>query len=207
MEHFFENTKNYNSSLESAKKIGCHTVHEAIVKLYCEDGLPANKIAIQLSSIPITLVTSFIKFQKLKKANGNIKPSDSYDVIDRKLFSSKVVEEKEPLLQEIGYKHISEAIVDMYFNKKCIMSDIANILQVASSFVAKTIKKMNLTPRKKGGKTYEKLTEEMKEEIEKDFKVIEPNWSNIRNYCLEKNISLSPRTIQRFLAKLEFMKN
>jgi len=197
-EAFLKKKKKYQAYLEIANEHGHDTVTEFICESYQKEGLSSNQISKTLGLYPSAILNVLknngVKITGKKTISIDSFSLDNFAQVDKYFFYKQQCD-----LSSTGYTYISEALCDLYFNKRNTMDEIGEILGMTVGKVSYMINKMCLPLRAKGGKTYSKLTDDLKSQIFEDFKSIEPSYKNIQQYCLEKEIKLSPKTIQRFL--------
>jgi transposase len=197
----------YDEYLEKANDAGCKYLSLYLVRQYFDNRISAIKIAKELEANQAVWIYTFFKRHNLivrpiGTPYSKIEPDDSYEDVDKKL-NLKFSEEKTETAEQLGFKTVSEAVVDLYYQQRFTLTEIGAMFNVSGTWTSLILRKMNRTLRKKGGKTYSKLTDQMKSKIIKDLEDTPPTWINIKEYLEIEEIELSPKTIQRFLKEMK----
>ena len=195
--------RKYQSFLEQAKELGYKYLSQMIITEYFDNKKTTRQITSMLGTTTLAWLNDFFRTNKILARPTGVKvqmlsPSDDYKKIDDKL-NIRDYENIIKVVNGLGYKTISECVIDLYFTKHFTFKEIGERLDRSSTWALYLIKKLNLQPRNSGGDNNKKLTEELKEKILKDMQNIQPTWENCRNYLATNNIKLSPKTIQRLL--------
>ena len=200
-----KSVRRYEDFLQVANKHGYKHLSEFILTSYFHEQKSAIRIAEDLkSSYYQWIYDYFDKIKVVARPNGvfaqKIQPGDTFEDIDRKLnFRKKKSMSK--IAQEYGYNWISEALVDLYYNKGLSLGEVSMTFGSSSTWLLKTLNKINLSPKPHGGSRYKKLTKMEEQQIQQDFETIEPSWANLREYIFKRKLEISPKTIQRLLKK------
>ena len=198
-EKYLAKKAKYPTFLENANNQGYSTVTECICDLY-QKKQTSKQISDLLGLYPGAVLNVLrqcgIKTRGRSRNEVYASTLCNFKEMDRVLF--KNVNESETL-KRLGYTYYSEALSDLYYKKRLTIEDIANVFDSTIGTISYRLNKMCQPLREKGGKTYSKMTDDLKEKAANDFKTIEPSFKNIQQYCLEQGLNLSPKTLQRFL--------
>jgi len=204
-EIFLKNKKKYPDFLKIANEHGYKTVTEFICDSYENKFLSSNQISEQLGFYPNgvlnVLKQNGVKILGKKNIRLDSFSLDNFEKIDQCYFQKEQCDLSHILLK-LNYQYVSEALCDLYFDKRNTMDEIGGLFNLSIGKISYMINKMCLPLRKKGGKTYSKLTDEIKNQIFNDFKTIEPSYKNIQQYSLNrrlKTMSIHTKSIRCFL--------
>jgi len=200
--------KKYPSMLETAKQHGFETLSEFLIDQYFNKFNSARTIAAffpQLNHF-FWVCEFFQKIGLVCRPRGvtakDITFKEPTNTIDKKL-NIRDYEELISYANQNNYNSVAEAVGDLYFVKNITVSEISKRFNRTETWGNRILKQMvgqNLQSYKgHGGKRYVKLTETLKQQILKDFQSCNPTWQELVTYIKDKEITISPKTIQTFL--------
>jgi len=194
--------KKYPQLKKAANKNGYETVTGLICDLYQNRHYSSREIAKKLNWNAVAVLKILhkndINTNRRRDILKKISAPDSYSEIDELILKDYVDKSS---YKELGYSYHSEALCDLYYNKSISLREIGEKLGFSHNRVHYQLKKMKGLVRKP-----QRLSDKIKTQVLIDFKHIEPSYKNIQQYCLEKEIYLSPKTIQRFLKTIQLEK-
>jgi len=196
------NTTRYEQRLTQAKIYNYKFVSEAIVDMYYNLGYSSRKISNKFNAKSQLWIFQFFKgIGLVARPTGarlyKIYAADNFEIIDKKI-NFKEIENKLETAKKIGCSYVSEAIVELYYNRYATLKDIGIRFNQSDTWVLKILKKINMQ------KKNTRLSEDVKKKIKDDLRNVSLTWETIREYLEVNQISISPKTVQRLLKEKTF---